>query len=70
MYLIPDANKKIRELNQAIQKERDPQRFMELVKELNLLLDSDGSSAHETDRRPPARSPKSEQPRGDETPGR
>ena len=73
MYLIPDANNKIRELNEEIQKEQDPQRFTELVRELNRLLDGDGHTAgdgrtaHET-ARPPATSPKSEQPMGKGTP--
>lgn len=59
MHLIPDANKQIRELNQEIQKEQDPQRFMELVRELNHLLDGDGRTANDT-ARPPAASSKSE----------
>ena len=69
MHLIPDANKKIRGLNEAIQKEQDPQRFVELVKELNRLLDGDGRTAHEA-ARPPATSPKSEQPMDGEIPHR
>jgi hypothetical protein len=69
MHFIPDANKKIRELNQEIHKEQDPQRFMELVRELNGLLDSDGRTGNET-ARPPATSPKPEPPMGGETPRR
>lgn len=65
MHLIPDANKQIRELNQEIQKEQDPQRFMELVRELNHLLDGDGRTANDTARPPaPFRNQNSRRARG------
>jgi hypothetical protein len=47
MQLIPDASKRIRELNEQIQRENDPQTFMKLVGELNGLLDGDGQTAND-----------------------
>jgi hypothetical protein len=43
----PETNKRITELDEQIQKEQDPQWFIELVGEFNRVLEHDGRAAGE-----------------------
>jgi hypothetical protein len=55
----PETNKRITELDERIQEEQDPQRFIELVGELNRVLDDDGRTAGEQ-ASPPGTPPKNQ----------